>query len=177
MSIQSIMRLRNTVFALTLAVSALLLWGCKKTPTSATTPNPTGISASFNPTTATADTVVSFIITVSANSKEIRAFGAEVGFDSAMFSFQGVVKGSLTGNWALVDGNEGSPGTVTVGGSVGDASSVPANSTGTLLELRFKVTGGSLSNGQQNRVCLKNFADDLTQFTSGEACAVFTLKK
>ncbi len=177
MSVWSVMRPGNKACALPLVITVLLHSGCGKSPTSSTTPTPAGISAAFNPITAAADTVVSFIITISANSKEIRAFGGDVGFDSAMFSFQGVVKGSLTGGWALVDGNEGSPGTVTVGGSVGDGPSVPANSTGTLLEVRFKVTGGSLSNGRQDRVCLKNFADDLMQLTAGEACAVFTLKK
>lgn len=52
-----------------------------------------------------------------------------------------------------------------------------ANSSGSLVEVRLKVTGGSYGNGQQNRVCLTQFADDLTQFASGEACASFTLRK
>lgn len=177
MNVQSIMRLGNIAFSLPLVIAALLHSGCGKSPTSTTTPTPTGISAAFNPTTAAADTIVSFIITISANSKEVRAFGGEVAFDSGMLSYQSVAKGSLTGSWALVDGNESSPGTVTVGGSVGDAPSVPANSTGTLFEVRFKVTGGNYANGQQSRVCLKSFTDDLTQFTAGEACTNFTLKK
>lgn len=140
-------------------------------------PAPAGISAAFNTSSAAADTVVGFIITISANAKEIRAFGGEVSFDANMFSFQEVAKGSLTSGWALIDGNESSPGTVRVGGSVGGGGSVAANSSGTLFEVRLKVTGGSYANGQQNRVCLGQFADDLAQFSSGEACAVFTLKK
>jgi hypothetical protein len=54
---------------------------------------------------------------------------------------------------------------------------VAANSSGTLVEVRFKVTGGGYGNGRQSQVCLSQLTDDLTQFSSGSACAGFTLKK
>jgi hypothetical protein len=163
--------------AVAILLAALLPWSCEKSPETSTSPTASGISASFNPATAAPDTVVSFIVTIAANSKEIRSFGGEVAFDPGMFLYQGVAEGSLTGSWALVDGNESSPGTVRLGGSVGGGTSVAANSSGSLVEVRLKVTGGTYGNGQQNRVCMTQFADDLTQFTSGEACAGFTLKK
>jgi len=168
---------RKILPSIALMLLVLQPWGCEKSPTTSTSPTPAGISAAFNPATAGADAAVSFMITISANTKEIRSFGGEVAFDASMFSFQGVEKGSLTGSWALIDGNETSPGTVRLGGSVGGGTAVAANSKGTLVDIRFKVTGGSYGNGQQNRVCLAQFTDDLAQFTSGEACAIFTLKK
>lgn len=152
-------------------------WGCKKSPTTSTNPSAAGISVSFNPASAGTDAAVSFIITVSANSKEIRSFGGEVAFDARMFIFQGVAKGSLTGSWALLDANEGSPGTLRLGGSAGGSTAVAVNSSGTLIELRFKVSAGDYGSGQQSQACLSQLTDDLTQFSSGEACAGFTLRK
>ena len=163
--------------AVILLILPLYPWGCKKSPATSTSPTAAGISVAFNPASAGPDAVVSFTVSVSATGKEIRSFGGEVAFDANMFSFQEVAKGSLTASWALLDGNESSPGTVRLGGSAGGGTSVAANSSGTLVEVRFKVTGGSYGNGQQNRVCLAQFTDDLSQFTSGEACATFTLKK
>jgi len=179
MDAASTMRVRKIVspVAASLAILAFLAGGCEKSPETSTNPTAAGISASFNPSSATPDTVVSFTVAIAANSKEIRSFGGEVAFDTGMFAYQGVAKGSLTGSWALIDGNETSPGVVRLGGSVGGGTAVAANSTGSLFEVRLKVTGGSYGNGQQNRVCLTQFTDDLTQFTSGEACATFTLRK
>ncbi len=168
---------RKMLLSIAIAVLSVQPWACKKSPVTSTSPATSGISAAFNPATAGPDAVVSFTITVQANSKEIRSFGGELGFDTNMFSFQEVAKGSLTSSWALVDGNESSPGALRLGGSVGGGTSAAANSSGTLVEVRFKVTGGSFGNGQQNRVCLTQFTDDLTQFSSTEACATFTLKK
>jgi hypothetical protein len=168
-------RMRIAYFAGLAALLVLAPAGCKKSPTSAAPP--AGLSAAFNPTSAAADAVVTFVITVTANSQEIRAMGADITFDTAMFQFQDVAKGSLTGSWATIDGNESTPGTVRLGGFVGSGTSVAAGSTGTLAEVHFKVTGGAYGNGQKVDVCLSNFDDDLAQFTSGSACASFTLKK
>jgi hypothetical protein len=160
------------------ALAALLLLGpagCKKSPTTATVP--AGITAAVNPTTASVDTPVSFTITITGNTKEIKGFGGEVTFDAKMFQFKEAVAGSLTGSWASVAGNENSPGVITLGGFPGGGTSIAANSSGTLVEVRFKVTGADYGNGQQSQTCLGQFADDLTQFTAGSACATFTLKK
>ena len=161
---------RRCLPALALVFVVLQPWSCKKSPVASTSPAPPGISATFNPASAGTDAAVSFIIAVSANSKEIRSFGGEVAFDARMFVFQGVAKGSLTAK-------ESSPGTVRLGGSAGGSAAVAVNSSGTLIEIRFKVSGGDYGNGQQSRVCLAQLPDDLTQFASGEACAGFTLRK
>ena len=172
------MRPSNIVLPVALVLLFIGPPGCKKSPTETKAPTPAaGISAAFNPATAGPDTVVGFVVSVSANSKELRAFGGDVSFDPAMFTYDKAVAGSLTGSWALVDGHSSEPGTVRLGGSVGGGTAVAANSSGSIFEVRFKVTGGSYGNGQKVRVCLTQFTDDLTQFGSSEACAEFTLKK
>jgi len=39
------------------------------------------------------------------------------------------------------------------------------------------VTCAAAANGQQVSACFSDVADDLSQFSSGSACATFTLKK
>lgn len=166
---------RHTLLAAPLALLFFFPAGCKKSPTTSTLP--TGISASVSPSTAAADAVVTFTITITGNAQEIRDFGGDVTFDAKMFQFQDAAKGSLTSSWAELDGNETSPGTVKLGGLVGGGTSVAANSSGTLVEVRFRVTGADYGNGQQSQTCLAQFTDDLAQFTSGSACATFTFRK
>jgi hypothetical protein len=166
---------RHTLLAALLALLLFFPAGCKKSPTTSTLP--TGISVAFSPTTASADAVVAFMITVTGNTQEIRSFGGNVTFDAKMFQFQDAVKGSLTGSWAELDGNEGSPGVLVIAGIVGSGTSIAAGGSGTLAEIHFKVTGADYGNGQQAQVCFSQFTDDLAQFTSGSACATFTLKK
>jgi hypothetical protein len=152
--------------------------GCKKSPTetSPDTPTPT-VALVLNPTTGSKDQVVSASIPIKGNSQEMRVFGLDVTFDSRMFEFQEVRKGTLTGGWAEVAGNEVSPGSLKVGGFVGGGTAIPARSEGTLAELLFKVTGSEYGNGQQSQVCVLHYTDDLSAFTPASACASFTLKK
>jgi len=86
-------------------------------------PSGNKISISCNPSSGGTDTIVSVPITISGNNKEIKVFGLELTFDSSVFEFQSVSKGSLTGNWAAVDGNETQAGTVKVVGFAGSGSS------------------------------------------------------
>jgi hypothetical protein len=169
------MMCRNVCLAGLFVLLIVLPSGCKKSPTTPTVP--TGISAAFSPTSASADAVVSFTITVKSNSREVRAFGAQLTYDTSVLQFQDIAGGSLTGNWGSVDAGETSPGTVILGAIVGSGTAVPASSNGTLLVVHFKVTGAGSANGQQVSACLGDFADDLSQFSSGSACATFTLKK
>jgi len=94
-------------------------------------PSDNEISISCSPSSGGTDTIVSIPITIKGNIKEIEAFGLELTYDTSMFQFQGVSKGSLTGSWAYVDGNDNS-GTVIIGGIKGSASSIPVGSEGTI---------------------------------------------
>jgi len=152
--------------------------GCKKSPTDAgPDPNKPTIKVVCSPATGAKDEVVSVSVPIEGNTKEIRVFGLEVTFDARMFKFQEVHKGTLTGGWAEVAGNEVGPGNIRVGGFVGGGSAIPVRSQGSLVELSFKVTGEDYANGQQSQICVQQYTDDLSGFQPASACASFTLKK
>jgi hypothetical protein len=156
-----------------------LAGGCKKTPTTATIDD-TGnqaIEVSCDPNSAGPDVVITVPVSIQGNAAEVRVFGLDASFDVKMLQFQGVSSGSLTGDWAAVDGNETSPGELKVGGFVGGGTAIPKNSNGTLAALKFKVTGQSYSDGQQSQICIRQYTDDIAAFTPQPACATFTLKK
>jgi len=152
--------------------------GCKKSPTDSDpdTTVPT-IALVLNPTTGSKDEVVSASVLIKGSSQEIRVFGLDLTFDSRMFKFQEVRKGTLTGGWTEVAGNEVGPGNVRVGGFTGGGAAIPVRSEGTLAELIFKVTGDEYGNGQQSQICIKQYTDDLIGFMPSSACTSFTLKK
>lgn len=152
--------------------------GCKKSPTESepdiTVPT---IALVLDLTTGSKDQVVSASVLIKGNGKEMRVFGLDAIFDSRMFKFQEVRKGTLTGGWAEVAGNEVSPGSLRVGGFTGEGASIPVRSEGSLAVLIFKVTGDDYANGQQSQTCIREYTDDLIQFTPSSACVNFTLKK
>jgi hypothetical protein len=153
--------------------------GCKKTPTTTTIDNPgkEAISVSCNPSSAGPDAIITVFVSIRGNSQEIRVFGFEATFDTKMFQFQEVSRGNLTGNWAAVDGNEGSSGELRAGGFAGEGTPVAKNSSGTLADLKFKVTGQSYGSGQQSQICIRQYTDDISALKPETACTTFTLKK
>lgn len=165
-----------TSFSLILCVLPLR---CKKNPTTAAIDNPgqQPISVSCSPNTAGPDAIITVSIIISNNATEIRVFGLEATFDTKMFQFQEVSKGSLTGSWAAVDGNEASPGTLRIGGFVGQGTSIAKNSNGALADIKFKVTGQTYGNGQQTQVCIGQYTDDISLYQPESSCTTFTLKK
>jgi hypothetical protein len=156
----------------------LLPLGCKKTPTTAVIDVPgQRIAVSCNPDAAGADTIVTVTVAIKENEQEIRVFGLEATFDTQMFQFQEVAKNGLTADWAAVDGNEISQGKLRVGGFVGGGTSIAKNSTGSLVDLKFKVTGQSYGNGQQSQICINQYSDDIASYQPNPACTTFSLKK
>lgn len=152
--------------------------GCKKSPTEAPIDldEPT-ISLACNPVTAAKDEVVSVSVIIKNNTEEVRVFGLDMSFDIRMFQYQDVRRGTLTGSWAEVDGNEVGPGSLKIGGFAGSGAPIPVSSEGTLAEIRLKVTGGDYGNGQQSQVCIEQYTDDLAEFKPVPACSTFTLEK
>lgn len=156
----------------------LLPINCKKNPiTSTINPSEQAISLVGDSNSAGPDTVVTFAIGIMKNAQEVRVFGLELTFDPQMFQFQNVGNGNLTANWAAVDGNEISSGTLRIGGFVGGGTTVAANSQGTLAIVRLKVTGASYGNGQQSQICIRQYTDDIASYQPVPACTTFTLKK
>jgi Cohesin domain len=164
----------------TLLLFCLLLGcsGCGKSPTEAPIEvEQSTISLTCNPASSGQNEVISISVVIKNNTNQVRVFGLDMAFDSRMFQFQEVRKGTLTGNWGEVDGNAVAAGTLRIGGFAGGGSAVPAKSEGSLAEIRLKVTGGGYSNGQQSQVCIKQYTDDLAGFQPSSACSTFTLKK
>jgi len=120
---------------------------------------------------------VTVTVSIKDNVQEVGVFGMDLTFPPKMFDYASVSKGSLTGNWAAVDGNEVSAGNLKIGGFKGSGTAVAKNSSGSIVVITFTVDGASLSNGQQGQVCIKNYTDDITGIPPEPACASFTLTK
>jgi len=140
-------------------------------------PSGNKISISCSPSSGGTDTIVSIPITISGNNKEIKVFGLELTFDSNIFEFQSVSKGSLTGDWAAVDGKETQAGIVKVGGFAGSGSTIATGSSGTIAIVKLKVICTSCSNGQQTQLSINNYADDISTMTPEPATTKFTYTK
>ncbi len=123
------------------------------------------IGVSCSPSQGATDTTVSFPVSISGNAKAISSFGLQLTFDAAMFQYVGTAKGSLTGSWTYVDGND-SGGTVTVGGFSGSGSTIAVGSSGTIAIVTLRVTGGTYGNGQTSVVTIRSYADDISGMTA-----------
>ena len=98
-------------------------------------------------------------------------------FDADLFQFQDVNQGSLTGDWAAVDGNEIRAGILKVGGFAGSGTPIPPMRRGTIAEIVLKVVGEGFNNGQTSQICTNNYTDDIDGLTPVPACTSFELKK
>jgi len=135
------------------------------------------ISIYCDPNTGGLNATIKVPITIVCNSKEIKAFGLELSYDSSFLQFLGVNKGNLTGGWASVDGNEISSGTVRIGGFAGSGRAIPSSSSGTIVEVSFKVICNNCSDGQQTQICISNYTDDISIMKPSITCATFSYKK
>jgi hypothetical protein len=176
---------RHTRFGLAAALLGLLAGAiaCGKNPTTAPPVTPDlpapqpAISIACSPASGGKDTVVTVTVSIKANSEEVGVFGMDLTFPPKMLTYSTVSKGSLTGSWAAVDGNEVSAGNLKIGGFKGSASPVAKNSDGSIVVISFSVDGAQLNNGQQGQVCIKNYTDDIVGIPPEPVCASFTLTK
>jgi len=134
------------------------------------------ISVSCNPNQAYAGTTVNCPIAILGNLQGVSSFGLQLTFDTNMFEYVRTDKGTLTGDWAYIDGNNIS-GTVTIGGFAGSGSAIPIGSSGTIAVVVLRVTGGSYPNGQQSTITIRGYSDDLAGMTPEPATATFTFRK
>jgi len=160
------------------------LYGCGKAPTATDPPDnippppaQPSISVTCSPTSGGKDTVVTFTISIKSNQKEIGVFGLEMIFPPKMFNYSGVDKGSLTGDWAAVDGNKVSADKLKIGGFKGSGTAAVVNSQGSLAVIRMRVTGGELGDGQQGRISIQGYTDDISDISPQPAATNFTLNK
>jgi len=136
-------------------------------------PTDNKISVACSPTSGGAGTIVTVTISIKGNVNEIKAFGLDLTYDSSMFSYQSFSNGSLTSSWSGVDANEISPGTVKVGGW-GGTNSISPGSTGSLIQIKLKVTCSGCSSGTKANICIKNFTDDIVGMVTSPGCVTFT---
>jgi len=175
-------RMTKRLIFIQLFVFLINLFACKSNSTSPDIPDGTGpptISLSCSPTSGGTNTVVSVTISIKNNQNEIKSFGLEISFNTAMFKFKpkSVSGGSLTGGWATVDGNEIVSGTVRIGAFSGSGPSIQKESNGTLAIIKFEVTCSGCSNGQQSQFCFTNLFDDIVGMTQDPSCVNFTYTK
>ena len=115
-----------------------------------------------DPSSGGTGTLVSIPVSIRGNLNTISSFGLNLEFDSGLFEYQGTGAGTLTGKWALVDGNVSSAGKITLGGFAGSGSAIPAEITGTIAVVTLKVTGTGYSDGHTSQITISNYADDIS---------------
>lgn len=120
-------------------------------------------------------TIVSVSLLINGNPQNITAFGVyNFTYDTSMFSYQNVTRGTLTTDWFAVDGNEIFPGNVISGGFAGSAEPIPIGSVGSIEVFNLIVTCSGCSSGQQSQICAFNFIDHIQGMTPDPACTTFT---
>jgi hypothetical protein len=139
--------------------------------------NDNRISVGCNPSSGRTGTTVSVPISIDGNLQAISTFGLELTFDSNLFDYVRTGKGSLTGNWATVDGNLSGAGKVTLGGFAGSANAIPVGSVGTIVVVTLKVTGTGFSDGQQSQLKIQSYSDDIAGMKPQPASTTFTFRK
>ena len=154
---------------------------CKSTSTAPEVEVPeqeqTSITITCSPSSGGTDTNFSVLVSINNVDREIKVFGLEVKFDADKLKFRRIEAGNLTESWTAVDGNEISNGTLRVGGFVGSANPIVQGTTGIIAEIKLKVMGTNFNDGQQSKICIENYTDDIADMTPLPSCANFTLQK
>jgi len=135
------------------------------------------ISISCDPSSAGTGVIITIPIEIKGNIQEIKAFGLDLTYDTAMFEYQSVSEGDKTGDWSSVDGNEVSSGTVRIGGFAGSADPIPRGSVGSIVRVTLKVTCSGCDDGQQSQICIQEYTDDIGGMTPEPSCTSFTFRK
>lgn len=154
---------------------------CKKSSTAPEVEVPeqeqTSITITCSPSSGGTDTNFNVAISINNADREIKVFGLEMTFDADKFRFRRIEEGSLTESWAAVDGNEIRSGTLRVGGFMGEGNPISQGTTGNIALAKFKVIGSNFSDGQQSRICIEAYTDDIAELTPRPSCTNFTLRK
>ena len=135
------------------------------------------VGVSLSPSSGGTNTTVQVAINVRGNTSLIEAFGLQVNFNTTMFQYVGTSKGSLTGNWSLLGGNQISPGVIRIGGAALGGTPVAVGSLGTIAVVTLRVTCTACNDGQTSPVSINGFSDDLVGMTVSPASATFAFKK
>jgi hypothetical protein len=135
------------------------------------------IAPTLSATSGKTDNILTINVSINGNASTISAFGLEVEFPAAMFSYAGVEKGTLTGNWSTVAANPITGSLVRIGGFAGSGTPIASGSKGTIVAVKLKVTCTSCADNSTANICLKSYTDGLKDMIPKPSCAVFTYKK
>jgi hypothetical protein len=172
--------LRLTLILFITASFLSLFMSCKRQSTAPEMPNTGGdnsISVSCSPSSGGTGTEVIVMVSINKNQGEIKAFGLTIGFDPDVFQYVSAGKGILTQSWSVVDGNVNEPGQLVAGGFAGTGFSVPAGSSGNLLQVKLKVIYSGSNDNFASQITIKNYLDDISDMAPKPASATFTFKK
>lgn len=134
------------------------------------------VTLAISPTSGRAGDVVTVTIGVRGNLQPISAFGLNLTYNGLMFNFESSSKGNLTGSWGLVSANSPSSGLVKVGGAAFGGTPIPVGSTGSVITVKLRVTGGTLNDGATSKITISVFTDDFAGMGVPNA-RTFTLNK
>jgi hypothetical protein len=134
------------------------------------------IAVTLNPTGAGDGADVAVRVEISGNTGEISAFGLDLAYDPAMFTFKNIAKGTLTGNWAVVGGRVQTAGALVVGGYRGGGTKIPASSSGTVVIVTLTVNCPSCTAGQTSDIQISDLVDDIAALTPSPGTATFTFR-
>jgi hypothetical protein len=140
-------------------------------------PTDNQISISCSPASGRTNDTITVPISIRGNLKAIDEFGLNFSFNSSLFQYQGITKGSLTGDWVAVDGNTVSAGNLIIGGFAGSGTAIPTGSIGTIAVITLKVTGSGFADGQTSQLSVRSYADDILGMKPEPAVTYFTFRK
>jgi hypothetical protein len=177
---KSKLKVQNIICILLMIAFAFLSLSCKQQSTFPQSPDEffdNYISLSCNPVSGGTGAEVTILILITKNQNEITAFGFEMTFDPAIFQLQKIEKGTLTGSWAALDGNENTPGNLIVGGYMGSGTAVASGSSGSLVQIKLKVIYSGSDNNFSRQFTIKNYVDNIAGMKPDPASATFTFRK
>jgi hypothetical protein len=142
----------------------------KPEPKPVPTNNEVGISIS--PSSGGTGTIVTITVFIKGNTSKISSFGLDLHIDPAIFQYQNTNKGTLTGNWITVDGNEITSGTIRVGGFT-TPNFIPIGSEGSIAIVKLKLIKAGGSN-QVTNITMNSLLDHLIGMTIKPGTVTFT---
>jgi hypothetical protein len=116
------------------------------------------------------------LVNIANNDNSVSAFGIDLTYDTSLFTYLGVERGSLTADWGTLSGNEVSPGLVRMGGFRGGGTEIPTDSSGSLVHTLFQVKCVAAADGLQKAFSIGAYTDDIAGFTPSPAADTFTYR-
>jgi hypothetical protein len=110
-------------------------------------------------------------VEVQGAPNELRAFGFEITYDPTKLTFDSFTRGTLTQNFQLFDVSTPAPGVLRIAGVEPGAEPIAAGSSGTLVNLTFRVDP-AVPHGTQLPLQLQNLVDNITPFTTSNGCII-----